>query len=269
MPIDKAGKKYWNDSWAASTAATVVDPRDVSVRNWANRQFHEMFVRLLARYRGQPATLLELGCAKSGWLPYFAAEFGFKVCGIDYSPVGAQMAREVLRSRNVHADIVCTDLFSPPSHMLGAFDVVISFGVAEHFEDTAAYVSAAAAYLKPGGMLITNIPNMVGLIGIIQKAVNRPVYDIHKLIDRTMLREAHAATDLEVLECDYFISTNFWVNNLAGISTRTISGFLKRAFLGVLARMSMIVWWVEDKLHAVPPNRITSPYINCVARKVK
>jgi len=177
------------------------------------------------------------------------------------------MARDVLRANEIDAEVVCADLFTPPSQMFGTFDVVVSFGVAEHFEDTAAYLVAVSRFLKPGGMLITNIPNMVGWIGSIQKAVNRRVYDIHQLIDPAMLKEAHVLAALDVLECDYFMYTSFGVNNLAGISTRTPTGFLKKIFLGVLARVSMLVWRAEAKFGALPPNKLTSPYINCIARK--
>jgi len=211
--------------------------------------------------------LLEIGCAKSAWLPYFAKEFGFEVCGLDYSPVGCEMARKVLQANGVEADVVQADLFSPPVNMLGTFDVVISIGVVEHFDDTASCLSAVSSFLKPGGMLITNIPNMVGWIGSIQRLVNRPVYDIHQLIDPVRLREAHESAGLDVLECDYFLCTSFGVNNLNGISMSTAVGFFKKIFLGILARVSMLVWLIENKIGSFSPNRFSSPYINCIARK--
>lgn len=211
--------------------------------------------------------LLEIGCAKSAWLPYFAKEFGFSVCGLDYSPIGCQMAKEVLQANGVEAEVVCADFFSPPENLLGAFDVVISFGVVEHFDDTASCLRAVSSFLKPGGMLITNVPNMVGWIGSIQKLINRPVYEIHQLIDPARLREAHELAGLEVLECDYFIYTSFGVNNLTGISTNTVAGFLKKICLGVLSRASMLMWSIEEKVGAFPPRKFASPYINCIAHK--
>lgn len=265
--MDKAGKNYWNDSWASSDIPEAVNPSDRRLKNYVNRRFHQLFLRLFDKSETPAMRLLEIGCAKSAWLPYFSKEFGFSVCGIDYSPIGCQMARKVLQVNGVDAEVVCADFFSPPENMLGAFDVVVSFGVVEHFDDTAACLKAVASLLKPGGMLITNIPNMVGWIGSIQKLVNRPVYDIHQLIDPARLREAHEQAGLEVLECDYFVCTSFGVNNLIGISTRTVTGFLKRIFLSILSRTSMLVWLIENKTSAFPPYRFSSPYINCIARK--
>lgn len=265
--MDKAGQKYWNDSWASSDIPQAVDPSDARTENYINRRFHQVFTRLFDRSEASSMRLLEVGCAKSAWLPYFAREFGFSVCGIDYSPNGCQMARRILQANAVEAEIVCADIYSPPEDMLGEFDVVVSFGVVEHFDDTAACLRAVSSFLKPGGLLVTNIPNMVGWIGAIQKLVNRPVYDIHQLIDPARLRAAHELAGLEVLECDYFVCTNFGVNNLIGISTRTATGYLKKVLLAILARASMLVWMVEDRTGSLPAGKFASPYINCVARR--
>lgn len=265
--MDKAGQKYWNDSWASSDIPEAVNPYDMRLRNYINRRFHQAFLKLFDKSETSSMRLLEIGCAKSAWLPYFAKEFGFSVCGLDYSPIGCRMAEKVLQVNGVEAEVVCADFFAPPENMLGSFDVVVSFGVVEHFDDTAACLRAVSALLKPGGILITNIPNMVGWIGAIQKAVNKPVYDIHQLLDPPMLREAHKLAGLEVRECDYFISTSFGVNNLAGMSTSNVSGFLKKVCLGVLARASMLVWAIEERVGDFPPRKFASPYINCIARK--
>ena len=265
--MDKAGQEFWNELWAGSDIPKAIDPSDTSIGNSVSRRFHRVFERLFDRSQASGMTLLEVGCGKSAWLPYFAKQFGFNVAGLDYSPVGCEMARKVLEANEVSAEIVQADLFAPPAHMLASFDVVVSFGVIEHFEDTAATILALSRFLRPGGLLITSIPNMVGSIGWLQKTLNRPVYDIHQPIDAALLKQAHVQAGLEVVENDYFMSTNFGLVNLAGVSTRTPVGFVKKACLGVLARLSVLAWLVEERGVGFPPNRLTSPYINCIARK--
>jgi SAM-dependent methyltransferase len=61
----------------------------------------------------------------------------------------------VLDAAGVPGEIVCADLFAPPPHLLAQFDVVVSFGVVEHFDDTAACVAACARLVKPGGLMVT------------------------------------------------------------------------------------------------------------------
>lgn len=123
--------------------------------------------------------LLKIGCARSVWLPYFTKEFGFKVYGIDYSETGCQQALQLLANEGVEGNIVRADFFSPPEPMMGEFDVVISIGVLEHFEDIEDSILAFSNYLKYKGIMITNIHNLFGLIRLIQKVINRNVFDIH------------------------------------------------------------------------------------------
>jgi 2-polyprenyl-3-methyl-5-hydroxy-6-metoxy-1,4-benzoquinol methylase len=266
--MDKAGQQYWNDSWASSKLPVAMNPADMSLSNYVNRRFHGLFVRLFDGLQTPSMRLLEIGCAKSVWLPYFSKEFGFEVCGLDYSPVGCQMATQILKANGVEAEIACADLFDPPKSLLESFDVIVSFGVVEHFEDTSACISSITALLKPGGMLITSIPNMVGLNGSIQKYVNEPIYNIHHLVDPIMLENSNRMAGLKVSECDYFMATNFGVSNLAGIKTNNIVGFTKRVFLAILVRISMFVWLIEERFGFMKANKITAPYIYCVARKL-
>lgn len=265
--MDKAGQKYWNDSWAVSNLPEVINPRDTHLNNWINRRFHQFFQRIFSSSDTSSMRLLEVGCATSAWLPYFAKEFGFQVTGLDYSPNGCDMARQVLAASNVTAEVVCANLFSPPEDMLEKFDVIVSIGVVEHFEDTSACLKALSAFLKPGGMIFTNIPNMVGAIGSLQKVTNKPVYDVHQLIDPKMLKDAHERAGFKVLDCNFFVSTSFGVCNLTGTSTRTATGLLKKIFIALISRVSMLVWLLEDRLGPFPTYRWSSPYINCVARK--
>lgn len=265
--MDKAGKQYWNDSWAASKLPIAMNPTDMSMGNHVNRRFHSFFVNQFDGLETRSLRLLEVGCAKSVWLPYFANVFGFEVCGLDYSPVGCQLATQILKANEIDAEIVCANLFSPPQSMLESFDIIVSFGVVEHFEETSDCISAISALLKPGGMLITSIPNMVGWNGSIQKYVNEPVYGIHQLVDSTLLTDAHKIAGLTVTKCDYFMFTNFGVSNLAGIPTNNLVWFLKKVLLAVLTRISMAIWMVEGRFGFLKPNSLTSPYINCVARK--
>ena len=82
-PIDKAGKQFWNESWACSEIPEVINPANHKLSNVVNRRFHQLFTRLFEKSDTTSMRLLEIGCAKSAWLPYFSREFGFSVTGID------------------------------------------------------------------------------------------------------------------------------------------------------------------------------------------
>ena len=146
--LDRAGQEYWDALWEGETLPAPVDPRDKTLGNYVFRKYHELFTRVLPR--GQNVRLLEVGCARSRWLPYFAAEHGYEVTGLDYSTTGCEQARQILAAAGVEGRIVEGDLFSPPEDLLEAFDVVVSFGLVEHFDDTTAATAGSRPLPRSG-----------------------------------------------------------------------------------------------------------------------
>ena len=267
MQSDRAGKAYWDQVWADDALPLPVDPTQTQLDNYVNRHFHESFSNIFSNIDPGGKLILEVGCAKSAWLPYFSRQFGFKVFGLDYSEIGCRQSREILLNSGIQGEVVCADFFSPPASLLRKFDVVVTFGVVEHFADTQSCIEALGRFLNPNGLLITNIPNMTGLIGTIEKVINRSVYDIHVPLDTERLIETHKLVGLEVLQCDYFLSTNFGVLNLNGLDPDSLNWKIKNTFLKILLHFSKLVWLFEGVFGPLRPNRLMSPYIICVAQK--
>lgn len=266
---DKAGKQFWDKTWEenGSSGFSFINPKEPGLDNYTNKCFHKYFSKCFSGRDTQGLRLLEIGCANSVWLPYFAKEFGFNVYGIDYSEIGCRQAREILSSVGVNGEIICADFFKPPEKLLNSFDVVVSFGVIEHFQDTAASISMLARFLKPGGIMINNIPNVMGLVGLLQKWLNRPVFDIHVPLDIEGLQKSHLRAGLEVLDCNYFLSISLGMVNLTGLNPHKISTRLKNIIYRNLCRISKLVWAVEEQFFRFPETAFISPYIMCMAQK--
>lgn len=261
--LDRAGKEYWDDLWGTEDVVERVSPRGGRLSNHVNHCFHTLFSKMFSDKDNRGKRLLEVGCARSEWLPYFAREFGFEVCGIDYSEIGCRQSRQVLSKEGMKAEVVCGDFFSPPEHLIEAFDVVVSFGVAEHFEDTSGCIRAFSRFLKPGGLLLTNVPNLVGLNGLIQKIVDRAVFDVHLSLNKDALIEAHEKNGLETIFCGYFLFFHLGVlrfENWKG--SMFYSGACR-----VRTLINLFVWTCERAIPVLKANRWSSPYINCLAFK--
>jgi len=269
MNQDKAGKSYWDATWENTAVLSAVDPRLPGLNNRINRQFHEYFRKAFSGMKTKGKKLLEIGCARSQWLPYFAKEFGFIVSGVDYSEIGCVKAREILSHAGVSGEVVNVDFFNPPGHMLHAYDVVVSFGVVEHFENTFECINACAKYLDRGGLMITVIPNLVGLMGLLQKKLNKPIYDKHEPLDINMLKEAHHRAGLTALMCDYFLSTNFGVLNMDGLNKMQTATRIKMFFCRSLSLASMMVWQIEEVIGSMPSSKVMSPYMICRGKSGK
>jgi 2-polyprenyl-3-methyl-5-hydroxy-6-metoxy-1,4-benzoquinol methylase len=260
--LDKAGKSYWDSKWEYAYLPDTINPYRPDSDHYIDRMFHDFFRGVFAGKETENNRLLEIGCARSVWLPYFAKEFGFRVYGIDYSKTGCQQALQLLANEGVEGKIVCADFFSPPESMIEGFDVVVSFGVLEHFENTEGCIFAFSRYLKHKGMLIVNIPNMSGLIGRIQKFVNRNVFDIHVPLTPESIMEAHRMNGLEPVSCNYFLFANLGVLNFENLEGSPLYQWVLQTFCW----LNRTIWFFEH-LIPVAPNRWSSPYINCVAIK--
>lgn len=214
---------------------------------------------------GPDVHLVEVGCARSQALPVLAKSLGVSVAGIDYSPNGCEQTRIMMKREGVSGEVYCSDIFAIPDSLIGSFDVVVSFGLIEHFSDTNEIVSALAKLLKPGGIILTSIPNMRGTTGFFQRVLNRSIYDIHVPLSPSQVRIAHEAAGLTVVECDYFLSTNYGVLNLGKTNRQSMGWWARKVILTILTRMSMAAWLIERKFGSLPSSRAFSPYINCIA----
>lgn len=264
--VDRAGKEYWDAAWAQEEFPAAIEPRTASLWGYRDQLLDRAIRDVLGRTPGQ--TFLELGCARSAWLPYFSKEFGYRVAGLDYSEIGARQTAERLDREGIAGQTRCGDLFSPPADWIGAFDVVAWFGVAEHFDDTAAAIRAASAYLKPGGILLTEIPNLTGVNGWLQKILHKPVYDIHVPLTAPGLARHHADAGLDVLSSHYVVPTDFGVIDLAGHPPGWKRA-AKEKLLYALRLFSGVVWWLDRRFGPTRPGRLTGGFIVTAARKVR
>src|SRR5664280_641769 len=94
----RTDEQYWERIWIHSDLPRPVDLNDRGLRNHATRALHAFFEQALASISGRDGSLIELGCAHSKWLPYFARRFGLQVTGLDYVERGCETS-----SKKLHA----------------------------------------------------------------------------------------------------------------------------------------------------------------------
>ena len=257
-------KSYWGAIWRdQKTLPPAFDPADKTLYNTVNLRLHEVFEDYIAGLP-QTALVMELGCAQSEFLPYFARHFGVRVAGLDYEEEGCARARAMLARDGVEGEIICADLFNPPPSWHETADVLFTYGLVEHFVDTAAVLRACAVMLKPGGVMITVIPNMAGAVGLAQKLADPAIYALHVPLTEPQLQAAHVAAGMDVLRSEYFMGINNNVLHVPRIKNR----FWHQVFRRFLSLTTKPVWLIERTGLRLPPSRFLSPYILVVARKV-
>src|SRR5574341_2228508 len=159
----------------------------------------QRWIQYLMDHVPEKAKVLEIGCGGSQTLPFLARRKHAEVWGIDYSPVGVQSALAGLAAEQVEGKIILGDALRENELPKGYFDVVVSMGVIEHFPppDNISVLATFATYACPSGILITSIPNIVGIIGILTRLLDNPLYRQHIPLDALALNQLHIGAGLE------------------------------------------------------------------------
>ena len=259
---EKVDKRYWESLWQPAALPRRVVPEQDTLRNHSYNHMHRYFEEIVRPAAVPGAHLIEFGCAQSIWLSYFARRFAFAVTGIDYSKTGCEKAEAVLRRDGITGEIVHADFMAPPDCLLQAFDIGISFGVAEHFEDTAECLKAFRRFLKPGGLLVTLVPNLAGLLGGFQRLFDPAIYDIHTVIDKAALAHAHRRAGLDPIDARYLVCSNFGVITIDPSSRARLKRGLRLTLMG----LSAWLWFIDRHIATLAETRTLSPYLICTAR---
>jgi cyclopropane fatty-acyl-phospholipid synthase-like methyltransferase len=190
---DVAGKDYWNAVWEK------LPP----VRHYEGPVYeqHPVLANFLSSAGGGEA--IEIGCGSGNYMIYIAKEFGYRISGLDYSDnmdyVRANLAFNGIRD----ADLFNIDFFDfKPAKK---YDLVLSGGFVEHFDDYEGVVRRHAELAKPGGLVVIIVPNLTHIHWILCSICAPEVLRVHRfpLMRKGVLKSALEKSRLTVLHCDY------------------------------------------------------------------
>ncbi|MCF8506965.1 MAG: class I SAM-dependent methyltransferase [Caulobacter sp.] len=114
-------------------------------------------LKLLAPHLRPSFRVLEVGCSTGHFL-YHVKPLVAEVVGVDYNPEHAAWAAARLGCRTFGEGLEKAGLES------GSFDVVCAFQTLEHVADPVAFVGVLASHLRPGGLLMIEVPNLHDLL---------------------------------------------------------------------------------------------------------
>jgi|ERR1051325_5653887 2-polyprenyl-3-methyl-5-hydroxy-6-metoxy-1,4-benzoquinol methylase len=195
---DLAGVNHWDSIYETSAAP----PKAWKPHSHLELALEHVLLREIKRSRA--TSLLEVGCGNSTWLPYLARKAGIEVAGMDYSEHGCEQARTNLRSEDVPGKIFCIDLFKATPECIGQYDFVFSLGLVEHFNDLPGVLAKLAEFVRPGGTLFTEVPNLHWSIhGLLCWIWQPKLLAKHRLLNKTQLVKAHEQVGLLKVRAQY------------------------------------------------------------------
>jgi SAM-dependent methyltransferase len=113
---------------------------------------HRLVVRALKRAGGRLQRALDIGCGHGVARDMLERDCDFLVDGCDLSRTALELAKPGKGRLFVY------DIFDNAPSMLGHYDAIFLLDVIEHIPDDTAFLAAALRHLRPGGLLIVNVP---------------------------------------------------------------------------------------------------------------
>ena len=181
---------------------------------------------------------IELGCGY-GKFSMLLGIMGARTTLFDYNAEALDAARATHRALDLEPEARFGDLLDLPSEMLGAFDLVCSFGTLEHFwgDNRRAAVAATASVLRPGGVMLITVSNRAAIwyrmgfgaryhLGLMAEGMEEEPYS------RSELERLATMAGIDVLELEssgtFGSDFNYWIGENARSLSRKLTGWPKR-----------------------------------------
>ena len=198
-------RAFWVNYWESKKGLAVQLP--------SNYLFHRQLADIIEKNKVK--TAIELGGFPGYYAVFLRKYFKLDVTLLDYfvhPPVVKELLQKNdLTEKDIH--IIETDLFNYEPEQ--QYDLVLSCGLIEHFNDTADIINRHIAFVKPGGTLFITLPNFKAVNGWFQKNFDKENYDKHNIscMDPALLASICRDAGLEVIQSCYFGKFSIWLEN--------------------------------------------------------
>jgi SAM-dependent methyltransferase len=238
---DAAGKNYWNSIWKKLPP---IERYDGPVY-----EQHSVLSRFLSHTGGGDA--IDIGCGTGNYMIYLNKEFGYRVDGLDYSD-NMEYVRANLSYNGIHdAELFSADFFNFVPRK--KYDLVLSGGFVEHFDNHELVVKNHAEWAKPGGLVVIIVPNLTHVHRLLCGWFAPEVLRVHRfpLMRRAVMRRTLEKAGLRVFHCEYHktFRCTYQLPESLDLSARAFRKLLRISGLDDIG------------------NRFGSPYLISVSRK--
>jgi len=216
----------------------------------ANYTFHKLLKDIVEQ--NQTQTAIELGGFPGYYAIFLKKYLGLKTTLFDYY-IHRDVLKEVLAANDLtekDIDVIEGDLFN--YQPAAQYDLVLSCGLIEHFNDTRDIIARHLPFLKPGGTLLITLPNFTGVNGWVQRKYDLSNYEKHNIssMNPELLASYCKELELKNIEANYYGKFSIWLEN-----REQQSGIIKAFIKGL--------WFagkIATKIVPVESKRL-SPYI--------
>jgi SAM-dependent methyltransferase len=243
-------KAFWTNYWESKT--------DIIEKIPINYTFHHQLETIIASQNTESA--IELGGFPGYYAVFLKKYFNLNVTLLDYfihpPIIGALLKENGLNETDI--TLIEADLFNYQPEK--QYDLVLSCGLIEHFNDTADIINRHIRFLKPGGTLLITLPNFKSVNGWLQKNFDFENYNKHNIasMDINLLKDICKKFNLTDIKVNYYGHFSVWFENE------------QQKPMGVRL-FKKIVWLAGKAVTKIIPfnSKSLSPYIVLQAKSAK
>ncbi|MBW4530104.1 MAG: class I SAM-dependent methyltransferase [Aphanothece saxicola GSE-SYN-MK-01-06B] len=118
---------------------------------WVKRRF-EVMHRIIGGLAQESPAWLDVGCGTGVLQNYCQSKYGINVTGADLNVVALEQNSQGAEHT------LCYDINGRKAELKEAFDIVSAMDVIEHLDDEGQFIESLLYHLKPGGLLLINVP---------------------------------------------------------------------------------------------------------------
>ena len=197
--------KFWQNFWESK--------KNLIFKINPDYTFHKLLESLIKERKLKSA--IELGGFPGYYTIFLKKYFNLNTTLFDYY-IFPPIINELLNCNDLKIEdvsIIEADLFTyqPES----TYDLVTSFGLIEHFEDTHDIINRHLPFLKEGGTLFITLPNFKGVNGWIQQVFDRYNYNKHNIncMDPMLLETVAQELGLNDVQAYYYGNFSTWLEH--------------------------------------------------------
>jgi 2-polyprenyl-3-methyl-5-hydroxy-6-metoxy-1,4-benzoquinol methylase len=248
MSNELTDKAFWSRYWESK--------KNLAVAITPQYTFYKILNALVAK--NNLKTAIELGGFPGYYAIYLHKYQQLKTTLFDFfvhqEILGTVLQANQLKTNDI--EVIEGDLFQ--YHPLVQYDLVLSCGLIEHFNDTKDIISKHLHFLKPGGTLFLTLPNFRGINGIIQQQFDQANYSKHNIacMDPELLHKICEDLGLKAVKAQFYGHFSVWLENQEEKSN--------------VAKLITKLTWVMGKVitKIIPfESKMLSPYIVVQAQK--
>jgi len=242
MGNELTDREFWKNYWESKTDLIVEIPK--------NHTFYQIINQITNQQKIKSA--IELGGFPGYYAVFLKKFYQVETTLLDYF-VYPELTQKLVAKNNLAPDsinIIEADLFN--YQVAKKYDLVLSCGLIEHFEDTKAIIKSHLQFLNSGGKLLITLPNFTGVNGWVQQKFDNENYLKHniKSMDPTLLAQIAKELNLKNVKVYYYGKFSTWLENKAQKSA------------GTKATVKAI-WYIGKIITKIIPieSKFLSPYI--------